>query len=67
MAEIICPNCGRRNAEAARYCAACGINLGDAAPKDAHGRPQYETAGKRSIWKRIKQILNRQDAKNTKM
>ncbi|MFN8560917.1 MAG: SDR family oxidoreductase [Anaerolineae bacterium] len=40
----------------ARYCAACSVNLGDAAPKNAHGRPQYKTARKRSIWKQIKQI-----------
>lgn len=40
--EIVCPNCKRRNAEGTRYCTACGINLGDAAPKDARHVPQYE-------------------------
>ncbi len=61
MAEIICPNCGRRNAETARYCAVCGVNLGDAAPKDAHGRPQYETARRRSLWEMIRRLFQREN------
>jgi SAM-dependent methyltransferase len=38
---IRCPNCQHNNLETARYCARCGVNLGDAAPKDAQGRPRY--------------------------
>jgi hypothetical protein len=41
--ETVCPNCKRRNEEDRRYCAFCGVNLGDAAPKDAHHIPHYET------------------------
>jgi SAM-dependent methyltransferase len=38
---IRCPNCQHNNPDRARYCARCGVNLGDAAPKDAQGRPRY--------------------------
>jgi SAM-dependent methyltransferase len=42
---ITCPNCGSENPDSARYCKRCGVNLGDAAPKDATGRPQYQLPG----------------------
>jgi SAM-dependent methyltransferase len=38
---ITCPNCKHRNPEGTRYCQRCNVNLGDAAPKDSAGRPQY--------------------------
>jgi len=44
---IRCPNCQAENPEGARYCRRCNVNLGDAAPKDAQGRPQYITTGHR--------------------
>ncbi len=59
MPDIRCPNCGRRNAEGARYCAGCGVNLGDAAPKDAHGRPQYEAVRKWSFGEWIRRVFRR--------
>ncbi len=37
-----CPNCGHQNPEDTRYCQRCSVNLGDAAPKDAQGRPRYD-------------------------
>lgn len=57
MSEIICSNCGRHNAETARYCASCSVNLGDAAPKDAHGHPHYENPSQRSFFSRITRLL----------
>ena len=57
MPEIICPNCGRHNTETARYCASCSVNLGDASPKDAHGRPHYERSSPPSLFRRITRIL----------
>lgn len=65
MSEIVCPNCGHRNNENARYCAACSVNLGDAAPKDASGRPQYETDSQPSFWQRIKRLLRGTNAKSS--
>src|SRR3954469_247894 len=44
MSEIRCPHCSKLNPEGTRYCQQCGINLGDAAPKDSRGRPRYGTA-----------------------
>jgi SAM-dependent methyltransferase len=38
---ITCPICKHQNPESARYCQRCNVNLGDAAPKDPAGRPQY--------------------------
>jgi hypothetical protein len=59
MSEIICPNCGHLNREGARYCASCRVNLGDAAPKDVQGRPQYETRIQLSLWRRIIRLLQK--------
>ena len=42
---IRCPNCQHNNPDTARYCERCRVNLGDAAPKDSHGRPRYTGYG----------------------
>jgi len=55
--EIVCPNCKRRNEESKRYCAFCGINLGDAAPKDSHYLPIYETPSPLTLWQRLMRWL----------
>jgi hypothetical protein len=59
MSDIVCPNCGRGSPEGTRYCLSCGVNLGDAAPKDALGRPQYQAAKPQSLWERIKAVVRR--------
>jgi hypothetical protein len=65
MSEIVCPNCAHRNAEHARYCASCSVNLGDAAPKDASGRPRYETSPQPSLWARLASLLRGTNAKSS--
>jgi uncharacterized membrane protein YvbJ len=57
--EIVCPNCKRRNAEGRRYCTGCGINLGDAVPKDAQHVPQYETHAPQTLRQRLAGWLRR--------
>jgi SAM-dependent methyltransferase len=38
---ITCPNCKYQNPDGTHYCLRCNVNLGDTAPKDSAGRPQY--------------------------
>lgn len=67
MAEIRCPACGRPNRAEARYCAACGVNLGDAAPKDAQGRPRYQPVAPTSLRQRLIARLRRIRPRGTRL